>query len=85
VAEVSPTFDIGAFILKLESLGMKLTAAPMADGKLKIYRWRLRGAFEHAQQIEALWASQVGEDQARIDLLASHLSSAAGPSPLGRR
>lgn len=78
-------FDIEAFISKLADLGMKLTAAPMADGTLKIYRWRMTGAFENAKQIEALWSSQIGNDPARADLLAAHLSSSTGPAPQGRR
>jgi hypothetical protein len=78
-------FDVEAFISKLAGLGMKLTAVPLADGRVKIYRWRMMGAFEHATEIEALWASQIGNNQARIDLLASHLSSATGPAPRGNR
>jgi hypothetical protein len=31
------------------------------------------GMREHAPQIGALWNSQVGENQARIDLLAEHI------------
>ena len=80
-----PEFDVKAFIAQLDQLGMRLTAVPMADGKLKIYRWRMMGAFEHAQEIEDLWTSQIGSDQARSDLLATHLSSATGPAPQGRR
>ena len=77
-------FDVEAFVTKLYDMGMKLTALPMADGKLKIYRWRMMGAFEHAREIEDLWKSQIGDDQARIDLLASHLFSATEPAPNGR-
>jgi hypothetical protein len=76
-----PEFDVEAFIAELDHLGMKLTAVPMADGKLKIYRWRMMGAFEHARQIEDLWKSQIGDDQARIDILASRLFSVGGPTP----
>jgi len=66
-------FEVEAFIAELERMGMKLTALQLADGTFKVYRWRMRGAKEHASQIEALWNSQVGEDQARIDLLAAHI------------
>ena len=66
-------FDPQAFIAELERMGMKLTALQLADGKFKVYRWRMQGAREHAPQIEALWNSQVGENQARIDLLAEHI------------
>jgi len=51
-------FDVEAFITQLDRMGMKLTALRMADGKFKVYRWRLVGASEHAQQIEDLWNSQ---------------------------
>ena len=53
-----PEFDIEAFISELAGMGMRLTAVPLADGTLKIYRWRMMGAFEHARQIEALCAAQ---------------------------
>jgi hypothetical protein len=68
-----PAFDVKAFISELERMGMKLTALQLADGTFKVYRWRMRGGREHANQIDALWDSQVGEDQARIDLLAAHI------------
>jgi len=66
-------FDAEAFIAELERMGMRLTALQLADGKLKVYRWRMQGAREHAPQIEALWNSQVGESQVRIDHLAEHI------------
>ena len=70
-------FDVEAFVTRLDRMGMKLTAVPLADGKLRISRWRMAGAVEHAQQIQDLWASQIGDNQERIDLLAAHLSRAA--------
>ena len=70
-------FDVEAFATRLDRMGMKLTAVPLADGKLRISRWRMAGAVEHAQQIQDLWASQIGDNQERIDLLAAHLSRAA--------
>ena len=69
-------FDVEAFVARLDRMGMKLTAVPLADGKLRINRWRMMHSVEHAQQIEYLWASQIGDNQARIDLLAAHLSRA---------
>jgi len=68
--------EVEVFVAELERMGIKLTALQLADGKLKIYRWRMRGAREHAQEIETLWASQIGEDQSRIDLLAAHIMRA---------
>jgi hypothetical protein len=78
-------FDVEAFVSELAAAGMKLTAVPMADGTIKIYRWRMTGAFEHAKQIEALWATQIGNDPTRMGLLAPHISGAASPAPLGER
>jgi hypothetical protein len=63
-------FEVEAFVAELDRLGMKLTALELADGRLKVYRWRMRGAAENAAQIESLWNSQVGENQARVNLLA---------------
>jgi len=72
-----PEFDIVAFVAKLDGMGVKLTAVPLADGTLRVNRWRMMGAAEHAQQIQDLWTSQIGDSQARVDLLAAHLSRVA--------
>jgi hypothetical protein len=72
-----PDFDAEAFIAKLDRMGMKLTAVPLADGKLRINRWCMLNAAAHAHEIEDLWTSQIGNDRARIDVLAAHLANAA--------
>jgi hypothetical protein len=72
-----PDFDVEAFVAKLESLGVKLTAVPLADGRMRINRWRMPHAVD-AVQIESLWASQIGENQGRIDRLAAHLGLREG-------
>jgi hypothetical protein len=58
-------------------MGMKLTAVPLADGKLRVNRWCMLNAAEHAQQIQDLWTTQIGNDRERIDVLAAHLAKAA--------
>src|SRR5215831_8779444 len=70
-------FDIEAFITKLDRMGMKLTAVALADGKLRVNRWCMLNAAEHAQQIQDLWTTQIGNDRQRIDVLAAHLANAA--------
>jgi hypothetical protein len=70
-------FDIEAFITKLDRMGMKLTAVPLADGKLRVNRWCMLNAAEHAEQIQDLWTTQIGNDRERIDVLAAHLAKAA--------
>jgi hypothetical protein len=72
-----PNFDVEAFITKLDRLGMKLTAVVLADGKLRVNRWCMLNAAEHAEQIRDLWATQIGNDRERIDVLAAHLANAA--------
>src|SRR5215475_3999531 len=72
-----PDFDVEAFITKLDRLGMKLTAVALADGKLRVNRWCMLNAAEHAEQIRDLWAAQIGNDRERIDVLAAHLANAA--------
>ena len=72
-----PDFDVEAFITKLDRMGMKLTAVPLADGKLRVNRWCMLNAAEHAQQIQDLWTTQIGNDRERIDVLAAHLANAA--------
>jgi len=71
-----PEFDVEAFVAKLDCMGLKLTAVALADGKVRVNRWRMMQAVDHTQQIEDLWASQIGDDQARINLLAAHLTGA---------
>jgi len=70
-------FDVEAFISKLDGMGMKLTAIPLADGKFRVSRWCMMKANEHAQQIQDLWTRQIGDDQERIDVLAAHLAKMA--------
>jgi hypothetical protein len=67
-------FDVEAFIAKLDGMGMKLTAVPLADGKFRVSRWCMMAANDHAQQIQDLWTRQIGDDQGRIDVLAAHLA-----------
>ena len=74
-----PDFDVEAFIAKLDRMGVKLTAIPLADGKLRVNRWHMLSASEHALAIEDLWTTQIGNDRERIDLLAAHLSKTAAP------
>lgn len=74
-------FDVEAFVAKMDRMGLKLTAVPLADGKFRVNRWRTMEAVRHTQQIQDLWASQIGEDQKRIAMLAAHLTDAAGAPP----
>ena len=69
-------FDVEEFVAKMEHLGLKLTAVPLADGKLRINRWRMSEAAENTEQIQNLWTSQIGDNQVRIDQLAAHLCEA---------
>jgi hypothetical protein len=70
----APGFDVEAFIAELDGMGMKLTAIPLADGKFRVSRWCMMKANEHAEQIQDLWSTQIGDDQERIDALAAHLA-----------
>ena len=69
-------FDVEEFVAKMDRLGLKLTAVPLADGKYRVNRWRMSEAVENAEQIQNLWTSQIGDNQSRIDQLAAHLSQA---------
>jgi hypothetical protein len=74
-------FDIETFVSKMDRMGLKLTAVPLADGKYRLNRWRTMQAFEHTQQIQDLWAPQIGSNQNRIDQLAWHLAQIATAGP----
>jgi hypothetical protein len=67
-------FDVDAFITELERLGLKLTATRLLDGTYRVNRWRMPDAITHAQQIEDLLATHIGDDKARTILLGAHLA-----------
>jgi hypothetical protein len=66
-------FDVEAFVKQLNRMGLKLTAVPLAEGNYRVNRWRTIDAVEHHQQIQDLWASQIGDSQSRLETLAAHL------------
>jgi hypothetical protein len=68
-------FDVEGFVAKMDRMGLKLTAVPLADGRFRLNRWRTMQAFEH------LWSSQIGTNQNRIDLVAAHLVQATAANP----
>jgi hypothetical protein len=72
-------FDVEAFVTRLDGMGMKLTAIPLADGRFRVSRWCMMRANEHAEQIHELWMRQIGDDQGRIDVLAAHLAGRTPP------
>jgi hypothetical protein len=79
-----PDFDVDAFVTALDRRGVKLTAIPLADGKLRVNRWCMLNATEHAREIEDLWSTQIGNDSERIDVLAAHLIRTANLEAGGR-
>jgi hypothetical protein len=72
-----PDFDVEAFITKLDRMGMKLSAIPLADGRFRVSRWCMLNANEHTHEIDDLWKGQIGDDPRRIDVLAAHLAKVA--------
>jgi hypothetical protein len=74
-------FDIDAFITELERLGVKLTTIRLPDGTYRVNRWRMPGASAHAEQIERLWATHIGDNKTRTRLLADRLLVRASESP----
>jgi hypothetical protein len=73
-----PRLDIEAFVSAVERLGLRLSAAPLADGKVRLNRWRMPDAVLNTQKIEDLWAARIGDDQARIAELAAHVMRRTG-------
>ena len=66
-------FDIDAFIIELDRLGVKLTMTRLADGTYRVNRWRTPEAIRNAEQVERLWATHIGDDKTRMRLLADRL------------
>jgi hypothetical protein len=70
-------FDVESFVAEMDRMGVKLTAVPLADGTVRVNRWRTMQAVEHGHRIDHLWGLQVGGDRARMDTLAAHLINRA--------
>jgi CspA family cold shock protein len=66
-------FDAEAFVAAVERLGLLLTAVRLADGNIRLNRWRTADAVINAHRIEALWAAQIGEDPDRVRKLAAYI------------
>jgi hypothetical protein len=72
-------FSIEAFISDVERLGLRLSATRLADGKIRLNRWRMPDAVINAQRIEDLWAVQIGESRERLEELARHVLKLTRP------
>lgn len=70
-------FDVKSFVAEMDRMGVKLQAVPLADGTVRVNRWRTMSAVEHGHRIDHLWGSQVAHDQARMETLAAHLMKRA--------
>ena len=68
-----PQLSIEALVTEIERLGLRLSATHLADGKVRLNRWRTPDGVINAQQIEDLWASQIGVNTERIDELTKYL------------
>ena len=56
-------FDVESFVAEMDRMGVKLTAVPLADGTVRVNRWRTMQAVEHGHRIDHLWGMQVGHVQ----------------------
>ena len=45
----------------------------IADGTVRLSRWRMPKAVINAKEIEDLWTAQIGEDPDRIEQLTTHV------------
>jgi hypothetical protein len=68
-----PDFDPEGFAAAVERLGLRLTAVRLADGSVRLNRWRTADAVSNADRIEALWAAQIGENPDRVRELAAYI------------
>jgi hypothetical protein len=66
-------FDVESFVAEMDRMGVKLTVVPLADGTVRVNRWRTINAVDHGHRIDHLWGSQVAHDQGRMETLAAHL------------
>jgi hypothetical protein len=68
-----PDFDPEGFVAAVERLGLLLTAVRLADGTVRLNRWRTADAIINAHRIEALWAAQIGENPDRVREVAAYI------------
>jgi hypothetical protein len=62
-----PDFDPEAFVAAAERLGLFFTAVRLADGSVRLNRWRTADAVINAHRIEALWAADDEPRQSAVD------------------
>jgi uncharacterized protein involved in outer membrane biogenesis len=66
-------FNVDDFVATIERLGLLLAAVPLSDGTVRLTQWRMPDAVIHAQEIENLWTTQVGDQPDRIEQIAAHV------------
>ena len=67
--------ELEKLVEAFESLGMKLTVTPLADGSLRLNRWRMINYWSHAREAEAFWTERLGEDRERLAALTNFVAS----------
>jgi hypothetical protein len=68
-----PNIDVEWLIRELDNLGLKLSATRRMDGSFGLNKWRAMNYWEHAPQVEALWAEHVGDDPEVITVIAEFI------------
>jgi hypothetical protein len=59
---------------------VNLTTIRLPDGTYRVNRWRMLEASAHAEQIERLWATHIGDNKTRMRLLADRILVRASTS-----
>jgi hypothetical protein len=75
-------FRVDDFVATVEHLGLILAAVPLADGTIRLSRWRMPDAVTHASEIENLWTTHIGDDPDRLKQLATHIMERTSQRPL---
>jgi hypothetical protein len=66
-------FNVDDFVATMERLGLILAAVPLADGKVRLNRWRMPVATTNAREIENLWTTQLGDWPDRIEQVTAYV------------
>lgn len=67
--------DLEKLVLALETMGLKLTVTPLADGSFRLNRWRMINYWSHAREAEAFWTERVGDDRPRLAMLTNFVAA----------
>lgn len=66
-------FSIKDFLDRLSTLGLMLSASRLADGSIRLNRWRGMNFYENEAEINNVWMSNMAGQDTRMQDVARYL------------